>query len=161
MARLQEDFVVAERLIRKSIDELEQVPWMYDAARLRRWLADILFRLGDHDGAVRELRRSHDACAQMGARVELDLARDMMKQHGLRLPAREAAQSGKRVARLTDRENDIARLVAERKSNKEIAKALGISARTVTTHVANIFGKLGVSSRGELGDRVREGIGTT
>jgi DNA-binding NarL/FixJ family response regulator len=47
--------------------------------------------------------------------------------------------------------------VAPRKSNKEIAVALGISARTVTTHVANIFSKLGVSSRGELADRVRDG----
>lgn len=161
VARLNDDFAAAEQLIRKAIEELEQVPWMYDAARLRRWLADVLFRLGDHDGAVRELRRSHDACARMGARVELDLARDMMKQHGLRLPARETATAGRRVARLTDRENDIARLVAERKSNKEIAKVLGISARTVTTHVANIFSKLGVSSRGELADRVREGLGTT
>ena len=66
---------------------------------------------------------------------------------------------GKRVARLTERETDIARLVAERKSNKEIASLLGISARTVTTHVANIFSKLGVSSRGELTDRLRDQAG--
>ncbi|HEY8176379.1 MAG TPA: LuxR C-terminal-related transcriptional regulator [Gemmatimonadaceae bacterium] len=59
---------------------------------------------------------------------------------------------------MTERETDIARLVAARKSNKEIAVALGISARTVTTHVANIFSKLGVSSRGELADRIREGV---
>ena len=48
-------------------------------------------------------------------------------------------------------------LVMARKSNKEIAAALGLSVRTVTTHVANIFGKMGVSSRGELADRIREG----
>jgi DNA-binding CsgD family transcriptional regulator len=81
----------------------------------------------------------------------------MMKQLGLRLPAREGT-GGRRMPRLTDRENDIARLVAERKSNKEIAVALGISARTVTTHVANIFSKLGVTSRGQLADRMRDGL---
>jgi DNA-binding CsgD family transcriptional regulator len=157
IARLSDDFENAEKLIRKSIVELEQVPWVYDAARLRRWLADVLIQMGDHEAGVRELRKSHEICARLGARVELEHARDMMKRLGLRLPAREAP-GGKRLAKLTERESDIARLVAERKSNKEIARALGISARTVTTHVANIFTKLGVSSRGELADRVREGM---
>lgn len=156
IARLNDDFENAERLIRKSIVELEEVPWVYDAARLRRWLADVLIRMGDQEAGVRELRKSHEICARLGARVELERAREMMKQLGLRLPAREAP-GGKRLARLTDRESDIARLVAERKSNKEIARSLGISARTVTTHVANIFTKLGVTSRGELADRVRDG----
>jgi DNA-binding CsgD family transcriptional regulator len=157
IARLNDDYPRAAELLRKSIEELEQVPWVYDAARLRRWLADVLIRMGDHDAGVKELRRSHETCARLGARVELEHARNMMKELGLRLPARDGA-GGKRMAKLTGRESDIARLVAERKSNKEIARALGISARTVTTHVANIFGKLGVSSRGELADRVRDGL---
>jgi len=38
-----------------------------------------------------------------------------------------------------------------------VRAALGIQTRTVTTHVQNIFGKLGVSSRGELADKVRGG----
>ena len=58
-------------------------------------------------------------------------------------------------AGLTQRESDIARLVAGRKSNKEIGKALGISSRTVSTHLSNIFEKVGVSSRVELADAVR------
>ena len=95
-------------------------------------------------------------CAALGARVEMQRAREMMKKLGLRLPSREAA-AGKRAPKLTERETDIARLVAARKSNKEIAAVLGISARTVTTHVANIFSKLGVTSRGELADRMRGG----
>ncbi|HYC49788.1 MAG TPA: LuxR C-terminal-related transcriptional regulator, partial [Gemmatimonadaceae bacterium] len=121
--------------------------------------ADVLIRLGDQEAGVRELRRSHEICARIGARVELGYARDMMKHLGLRLPAKEGTGAGRRVAKLTERETDIARLVAERKSNKEIAGMLGISARTVTTHVANIFSKLGVSSRGELADRMREHAG--
>lgn len=162
IARLQEDYARAAELLRTAIEGLEGIPWVFDAARLRRWLADVHIRLGDHEAGVRELRKSHDVCAALGARIEMQRARDMMRQLGLRLPAREGpgAAGGKRP-RLTDRETDIARLVAARKSNKEIAATLGISARTVTTHVANIFGKLGVSSRGELADRMREGLAGT
>jgi DNA-binding NarL/FixJ family response regulator len=157
IARLEHDYARAAELLREAIDELEKVPWVYDAARLRRWLADVLLRVGERDAGLRELRKSHEICARLGARVELERARDMMKQLGLRLPPREAAApGGARLAKLTDRENDIARLVVARKSNKEIASALGISARTVTTHVANIFAKLGISSRGELADRMRD-----
>jgi DNA-binding CsgD family transcriptional regulator len=50
---------------------------------------------------------------------------------------------------------EIARLVEERKSNKAIAKALGISPRTVSTHLSNIYQKIGINSRGELADYVR------
>ena len=49
----------------------------------------------------------------------------------------------------------IAELVARRKSNKEIAQALQISVRTVSTHLSNIFLKLNVDSRGELADHIR------
>jgi DNA-binding CsgD family transcriptional regulator len=160
IARLHEDYAKSAELLRSAIEGLERIPWVYDAARLRRWLADVLMRLGDQEGGVRELRKSHEVCAALGARVEMQRAREMMKLLGLRLPSRESG-GGKRAAKLTDRETDIARLVASRKSNKEIAVTLGISARTVTTHVANIFSKLGVSSCGELADRIREGAGST
>jgi DNA-binding CsgD family transcriptional regulator len=56
---------------------------------------------------------------------------------------------------LTGRELEIARCVANRLSNKEIARALDISARTVSTHLSHIFEKLGVDSRGALADLVR------
>ena len=160
IARLQEDYARSAELLRASIADLEKIPWVYDAARLRRWLADVLIRLGDREGGIRELRRSHEVCATLGARVERERARAMMKELGLRLPAK-GPEGGPRRARLTERETGIARLVAARKSNKEIAAELGISARTVTTHVANIFSKMGVSSRGELADRLRDGPGAT
>jgi DNA-binding CsgD family transcriptional regulator len=62
------------------------------------------------------------------------------------------------VAGLTAREFEIARLVGARKSNKAIARTLGISPRTVGTHLSNIFRKLEVGTRVELGDRVRAGF---
>lgn len=55
---------------------------------------------------------------------------------------------------LTDREREIANLVATGKSNRAIAAELIISERTVENHLASIFGKLGVSSRTELATKI-------
>jgi DNA-binding NarL/FixJ family response regulator len=50
-------------------------------------------------------------------------------------------------AGLSAREVEVLRLLVAGMSNPEIAAALFISSRTVTTHVSNIFAKLGVESR--------------
>jgi DNA-binding NarL/FixJ family response regulator len=52
-----------------------------------------------------------------------------------------------RVARLTARERDVLRLIAEGHANSAIAAQLTISATTVKTHVAHLFDKLGVDNR--------------
>lgn len=51
------------------------------------------------------------------------------------------------AAGLTRRELDVLRLLAEGRSNQEIAAELFISPHTVTSHVAGIMNKLGVESR--------------
>ena len=48
---------------------------------------------------------------------------------------------------LTDRELDVLRLVAEGMANKQIARKLGISERTVKAHLTSVFQRLGVSDR--------------
>ena len=48
---------------------------------------------------------------------------------------------------LTAREQEVLRLLADGRSDREIAQTLFVSRRTATTHVANILAKLGVSSR--------------
>jgi two-component system NarL family response regulator len=62
-----------------------------------------------------------------------------------------AAKLAEGVARVqvTPRELSALRLMADGKSNKEIATALGISERTVKTHLSHLFEKLGVTSRTE------------
>lgn len=51
---------------------------------------------------------------------------------------------------LTPREVEVAALVAEGKTNREIADVLVLGERTVETHVANILGKLGFSNRAQI-----------
>jgi two-component system NarL family response regulator len=62
-----------------------------------------------------------------------------------------AAKLAERVTRiqLTPRELSTLRLMADGKANKEIAADLGISERTVKTHLGHLFEKLGVTSRTE------------
>ncbi len=50
---------------------------------------------------------------------------------------------------MTPPELSALRLMADGKSNKEIANTLGISERTVKTHLGHLFEKLGVTSRTE------------
>src|SRR5215212_9556875 len=76
--------------------------------------------------------------------------RDVLAGKSYLAPA-AAAKLAEGVTRvqLTPRELASLRLMADGKSNKEIANELGISDRTVKTHLGHLFEKLGVASRTE------------
>jgi len=57
------------------------------------------------------------------------------------------------IEALTAREHDVLALVADGRSNRDIAGALAISEHTVKFHLASVFGKLGVSTRTEAVQR--------
>ncbi len=60
--------------------------------------------------------------------------------------------------RLTAREHEVVRLVADGRSNDEIGATLRIGSKTVETHLSRVFERFGISSRAELAARaVREG----
>jgi DNA-binding CsgD family transcriptional regulator len=60
------------------------------------------------------------------------------------------------VVPLTKREREVVRLAAERYSSREIAERLYLSARTVDNHLQKAYTKLGVTSRAELADALRD-----
>lgn len=137
----------------KAAEALEAIPMIPYAVRIRRQMAGRLADIGDTDGAARELKKVHDVFAQLGAELELEKARVQFREIRLRPPPRGA---GEGLAGLTAREMEVARQVARRRSNKAAAKELGIAERTVSTHLSNIFKKVGVASRAELGDLIRD-----
>jgi len=140
-------------LLRSSVEQLEAIPFPPQAAKIRRRLAGALMEIGEREEGMKELRKAHDVLAKLGATAELTGTREEMRERGVRPPPKSVTPG---AAGLTGREIEIARMVASRKSNKEIGGALQISARTVSTHLSNIFLKLSVGSRGELADFVRQ-----
>lgn len=59
-------------------------------------------------------------------------------------------------AKLTKKESDIAHLIIEGKSDKEIAAIMGIAAGTVAVHNKKIYKKLGIHSRSELAEKLNK-----
>jgi DNA-binding CsgD family transcriptional regulator len=147
------DCKAANQLFQSAIDKLEAIPYPDTVARVRRAMGVAMKDDGDRDGAIRELRKAHDTFARLGAAGSLAKIREELRKMGVRPPSRSVASG---AGSLTGRELEIARMVAHRKSNKEIGASLDISARTVSTHLSNIFNKLEVESRGELADYVRD-----
>ena len=60
---------------------------------------------------------------------------------------------------LSDREREIANLIAGGASNPDIARTLFLSRKTVERHVSNILGKLEVKNRAQLAARIAAGGG--
>lgn len=92
-----------------------------------------------------ELVRAVRAVARGESALDPTVTAKVMSQlAGGRPPGAQAVVEG-----LTQRELDVLRLAAKGHTNRAIGHELGISDRTVQGHLANIFGKLGVSTRTE------------
>jgi len=100
------------------------------------------------DDAARELRAEVDTGRLDGDAVDAVLA---AAGHTVGRPRATAGPAG-----LTAREADVLGLLAQGSSNKAIASALGISAKTVGNHVEHIYTKLGVTNRAGAALRAME-----
>jgi FixJ family two-component response regulator len=96
-------------------------------------------------GAVDFLTKPVDPAALLGA-VEAALERDRAAS----ARRAEAATLRERHARLTGREREVFAHVVAGEPNKVVARALGITERTVKMHRAQVMGKLGASSVADL-----------
>jgi LuxR family maltose regulon positive regulatory protein len=117
----------------------------FEAARSRLQLAHTLLALGRRDPASIALRAAGTAFEQLGATRHAAAARILiqeldLKPHG---PIGAAAKLG----RLTSREIEVLRLVAQGLSDKESAARLKLSEHTIHRHVGNILTKTGLPSR--------------
>lgn len=106
-----------------------------------------------HDECEARTRRAlgkaaFQAAVERGARLSYDDALDLALE--LQPPPAEPAEAAGEPSPLTRRESEIALLVAQGLSNKEIAAALVISRRTAEGHVEHILGKLGFNSRAQI-----------
>jgi DNA-binding CsgD family transcriptional regulator len=138
--------------LREAAERLEAIPALPDAARVRRHFAARLRDVGEREEALRQLRHVHDVFLRLGAEPELAKTREQIRELGARPPTKEVAGG---AHGLSGREAEVARLAAGGRTNKTIARKLGISPRTVSTHLSNIFTKLELTSRRELSEYLR------
>jgi DNA-binding NarL/FixJ family response regulator len=106
-----------------------------------RWARESLAVLGDH--AYEEARQQG---RHLALQQSLREARDFLASSADAAP-RPATTAISHTNGLSPRELDVLRLVADGRSDREIADALFIGPGTVRTHLAHTFGKLEVGSR--------------
>ena len=91
------------------------------------------------------LRDAVEDFDRLGARPWAERARAELRASGERVRRHDDDRQ-----RLTPQERQIATLVVEGSTNKEIAQQLYLSPRTVDAHLRSVFAKLGIASRGQL-----------
>jgi DNA-binding CsgD family transcriptional regulator len=122
--------------LRRACRDWQALDAPYNAARVRVLIGLACRELGDEDGATLELEAARAELERLGATP--DVAR-------IDALSRRAPQRGPHG--LTPREREVLSRVATGRTNRAIAQDLSISEKTVARHVANIFTKLGLTSR--------------
>ncbi len=127
-----------------AVDRLERSGAPVEAAVTRIELAEALNSVGRRDAAQREAERALTALTEADAGQERDRAAAILD--ALLAPATPATE---RDQVLTPRQVQVLDLVARGLSDQQIAEHLVLSRHTVHRHVANIYTRLGCSSRAE------------
>lgn len=130
---------------RQTVSAFERFGHAYETARSRARLAAVLRATGQPAGATEQAARARAVAARLEARP---LLTELRALPGTGTPPARSATS-RHEEPLTARENEVLALLAEGRSNREIADQLFISAKTVSVHVSNILAKLGAAGRTE------------
>ncbi|MFJ7071951.1 ATP-binding protein [Streptomyces sp. NPDC098781] len=115
----------------------------YERARCRLRHAEALLVAQDRAAAASEARAARETAARLGATPLLERV-DALVRRG-----RLAETAADRSSPLTTREQEVLRLLAVGRSNRQIGEELYITGKTASVHVSNILAKLGAASRTE------------
>jgi DNA-binding CsgD family transcriptional regulator len=144
-----EDGPAADALYREAIEHLGRTRARGELARAQLLYGEWLRRGRRRLEGRAQLRTAHEQFAAIGADAFAERAARELQATGETARKRTL----KTVDALTPQEAQVARLAREGLSNPEIGARLFISPRTVQYHLGKVFGKLEISSRGQL-DRV-------
>jgi DNA-binding CsgD family transcriptional regulator len=121
------------------------------AAFARSTLGRVLAAAGEHAAATEELQRAATDFAACGLQRAHDQAAREIRRLGGRVSGRIGRAAGvEGLGELSEREREIARLIAAGTPNKRIAMMLHLSEKTVANHLTNVYAKLGLRGRTEL-----------
>jgi DNA-binding CsgD family transcriptional regulator len=133
----------------RAADLLESVPLPYPAAYARWREAQAL--LTDRMDAARAriaLRQAHEVARSLGAEPLRSATEDLAIRGRIDLTAiPEERRRADRPAGLSQREQEVLKLVAAGYTNRQIGERLFITEKTTSHHVSNILAKLGVADR--------------
>lgn len=144
-ARLEDDLEAAERFLRHALDLVDARH--HEAAEAHLCLAEVLLERGQREAARRHAREAYQYATREGARPLAVTARSLIAR--VTAPG-EILPPDERVGLLSPSEYRIAQAAARGERNREIARAQFVTVKTVEFHLANVFRKLGIRSRGEL-----------
>lgn len=122
---------------------------LFDA--IRQGAAGYLTKDMTPEALVRSIRGARDGDLPMPRRLAAEVIGELARGR-----AAAVAAGAHGLDRLTGRETEVLRMVAGGLTDREAADGLGISVRTVETHVSNLLHKLGVRNRAEAARLYRE-----
>jgi DNA-binding CsgD family transcriptional regulator len=132
-------------LLDRAVAQSKEVGDPFGKARALLALG-IVWRRGRQKRHAREaIQAALDDFEQLGAAIWVEKARGELGRIGGR----------RREEGLTPAERRVADLVAEGRTNREVATALFVTERTVASHLSHVYAKLGLRSRTELARRLR------
>jgi DNA-binding NarL/FixJ family response regulator/tetratricopeptide (TPR) repeat protein len=139
----------------RAADLADSVGATMQAARARALAGRAAAAAGDAAAAVAWLERAESELGACGAVRFRDEAARELRRLGKRVSARRRRASGSTgIDSLSGREREVAELVAQGRTNKQIAAELFLSEKTVESHLAKVFTKLGVSARAAVAEAV-------
>lgn len=141
----------AAELAMRAAEGAERGGSPVEAARCMIIAGRSLGHAGERDRAVTVLEHAQERLTAAGAFGFLDQAQRELRRLGRRVTRRSGAVRPEEGLRgLTERERELAFLVAQGRTNRQIAASAYLSEKTVERHLSHIFAKLGVSGRAGL-----------